>query len=144
MQWYQRVIHLTARRRGFHLVTGEVVEQLPELVRVRTGLLHLFIQHTSASLVINENASPDVRHDLEQQLRDVVPDGPHHYQHVHEGADDMSAHIKSCLLGSGLTIPIGDGSLLLGTWQGIYLGEHRNNGGARTVVATIFGSSQVG
>jgi secondary thiamine-phosphate synthase enzyme len=139
MQWYRRVVQLQPRRRGFHLVTDEIVAQLPELARLRTGLLHLFIQHTSASLVINENASPDVRRDLERQLQDIVPDGPHHYEHVHEGPDDMSAHVKSCLLGSGLTIPIGGGSLLLGTWQGIYLGEHRNNGGARTIVATMLG-----
>jgi secondary thiamine-phosphate synthase enzyme len=141
MEWWQRFIKLKPRGRGFHLITDEVVSQLPELAQVQTGLLHLFIQHTSASLVINENASPDVRRDLERQLREIVPDGPHHYEHTYEGTDDMSAHIKSSLLGSGLTIPISSGSLMLGTWQGIYLGEHRNNGGPRSVIATIFGKS---
>jgi secondary thiamine-phosphate synthase enzyme len=136
--WVQRIITLKPRPRGFHIVTNEVVGQLPELHDIQVGLLHLFIQHTSASLTINENVSPDVRRDLERHLREVVPDGAPHYEHTHEGDDDMPAHIKASLLGSGLTIPIGKGALLLGTWQGIYLGEHRDHGGARTVVATIY------
>jgi secondary thiamine-phosphate synthase enzyme len=135
--WIQRIIRLKPRNRGFHLITNEVVAQIQELSRVGVGILHLFIQHTSASLVINENVSPEVRRDLERHLRELVPDGPHHYEHTLEGADDMPAHIKSSLFGSSVTIPIGQGLLLLGTWQGIYLGEHRDDGGARTIIATI-------
>ena len=141
MPWIQRIIRLKPRSRGFHVITNEVVAQLPELSRIDVGLLNLFIQHTSASLAINENVSPEVRRDLERHLRELVPDGPHHYEHTLEGADDMSAHIKASLLGPSVTIPIGQGSLLLGTWQGIYLGEHRDDGGARTIVATIFGGA---
>ena len=139
MAWIQRIIRLNARSRGFHVITDEVVAQFPELSKIHVGIPHLFIQHTSASLVINENVSPEVRRDLEQHLRDLVPDGPHHYEHTLEGADDMPAHIKASMLGSSLAIPIGRGALLLGTWQGIYLGEHRDDGGARTIVATISG-----
>jgi secondary thiamine-phosphate synthase enzyme len=139
MAWIQRIIRLKARSRGFHVITDEVVAQFPELSKIHVGILHLFIQHTSASLVINENVSPEVRRDLERHLRELVPDGPHHYEHTLEGADDMPAHIKASMLGSTLTIPIGRGALLLGTWQGIYLGEHRDDGGARTIVATISG-----
>jgi len=137
--WIQRQILLKARPRGFHLVTAELLAQLPELARLRVGLAHFFIQHTSASLLINENADPDVRADLENHLRRLVPDGAPHFIHRDEGADDMPGHVKSSMLGSGLTVPIGEGRLLLGTWQGIYLGEHRERGGARTVVATLFG-----
>ena len=121
------------------MITDEVVAQLPELSKIETGILHLFIQHTSASIVINENVSPEVRSDLERHLRELVPDGPHHYEHTLEGADDMPAHIKSALLGSSVTIPIGQGRLLLGAWQGIYLGEHRDDGGPRKIVATLSG-----
>ena len=141
MQWIQRIIRLRPRSRGFHVITDEVIGQLPELRQVETGTLHLFIQHTSASLSINENVSPEVRSDLEQQLDEIVPEGPHNYDHTLEGNDDMPAHIKASLIGSSLTIPVGKGELLLGTWQGIYLGEHRNHGGARTVVATLSGQS---
>jgi secondary thiamine-phosphate synthase enzyme len=139
MQWTQRLIKLRERARGFHVVTDEIVRQLPELTQIETGMLHLFIQHTSASLIINENVSPDVRRDLETQMGELVPEGPHHYEHTLEGNDDMPAHIKASLLGSGLTIPVGRGALLLGAWQGIYLGEHRNHGGPRNVVATLWG-----
>ena len=139
MPWIQRIVRLKPRSRGFHLITNEVVSQLPELNNIEVGVLHLFIQHTSASLAVNENVSPEVRRDLERHLRELVPDGPHHYEHTLEGEDDMPAHIKAALLGSSLTIPIAQGALLLGTWQGIYLGEHRDNGSARTVVATIYG-----
>jgi secondary thiamine-phosphate synthase enzyme len=139
MPWTQRIIRLKARRRGFHLITDEVMVQLPEIRTIEVGVLHLFIQHTSASLAINENVSPEVRRDLEQHLRELVPDGPHHYEHTLEGADDMPAHIKASLLGSSLTIPVGRGALLLGTWQGIYLGEHRDDGDARIIVATLTG-----
>ena len=139
MPWIQRIVRLKPRSRGFHLITNEVVAQLPELSNIQVGVLHLFIQHTSASLAVNENVSPEVRRDLDRHLRELVPDGPHHYEHTLEGEDDMPAHIKAALLGSSLTIPIAQGALLLGTWQGIYLGEHRDNGGARTIVATISG-----
>src|SRR5689334_19087604 len=139
MKWIQRTFALRPRPRGFHLVTEEILSRLPEIREIETGLLHLFIQHTSASLSINENASPDVRSDLERHLKELVPEGPHNYEHTHEGADDMPAHIKASLLGSSVTVPIGHGALLLGTWQGIYLGEHREDGGARTIVATISG-----
>lgn len=137
--WLQKTIVLKPRPRGFHLVTGEVLGQLPELRRFRVGLAHFFIQHTSASLTINENADPDVRRDLEAQLRHLAPDGAAHYLHRLEGPDDMPAHIKASLLGSSVTVPIGEGRLLLGTWQGIYLGEHRIDGGSRSLVATLSG-----
>ena len=139
MEWIQHIIRLKARPRGFHVITNEVVSMVPELREIQIGLLNLFIQHTSASLLINENASPDVRRDLERQLQEIAPDGPHHYEHNAEGPDDMPAHIKTALLGNSVTIPIRNGALLLGTWQGIYLGEHRNDGGNRTIVATLTG-----
>ncbi len=139
IMWIQHQIVLKSRPRGFHLVTDELLAQLPELSRLRVGLAHFFIRHTSASLVINENADPDVRVDLENHLRRLAPDGTAHYIHRDEGPDDMPGHIKSSLLGSGLTIPVKEGRLLLGTWQGIYLGEHREHGGRREVVATLFG-----
>lgn len=139
MEFLQKTIRLKSRPRGFHVVTREIAEHLPEIRGFRVGLLHLFIQHTSASLTINENVSPDVRSDLEEHLNQIVPEDAPYYEHTIEGSDDMPAHIKSSLLGSGLTIPVGEGRLLLGTWQGIYLGEHRNHGGARTVIATIIG-----
>jgi secondary thiamine-phosphate synthase enzyme len=140
MKWYQKTFALQARPRGFHVVTREVLEHLPELREIEIGLLHLFIQHTSASLTINENVSPDVRGDLERQLNWLAPENAPYYEHTLEGADDMPAHIKASLLGSGVTIPIGQGKLLLGTWQAIYLGEHRNPGGARRLVATLYGT----
>ncbi len=139
--WYQSVLELQPRSRGFHLVTDEVVQALPDLARVQTGLLHLLLQHTSASLLITENADPDVRGDLERHFRQLAPEGAPHYRHTQEGADDMPAHIKSVLLGTSLTLPVRDGRLALGTWQGICLGEHRDNGGARRVLATIHGTS---
>lgn len=142
MHWIQRIIRLEPRPRGFHVITREIVAQLPELRQIEIGLLHLFIQHTSASLTINENVSPGVRRDMEQHLEELVPEGPHHYEHTLEGNDDMPAHIKASLVGSSVTIPVGQGALLLGTWQGIYLGEHRDHGGARTVVATLSGQSR--
>ncbi len=139
MHWSQKIITLKPRARGFHVVTREVLEHLPELREIEIGFLQLFIQHTSASLTINENVSADVRGDLERHLNKMVPENAPYYEHDYEGADDMPAHIKASLLGSGLTIPIGRGKLLLGTWQGIYLGEHRNHGGTRQIVATLFG-----
>ncbi len=139
MYWSQKIITLKPRARGFHVVTREVLEQLPELREIEVGFLQLFIQHTSASLTINENVSTDVRGDLERHLNKIIPENAPYYEHDYEGADDMPAHIKASLLGSGLTIPIGRGKLLLGTWQGIYLGEHRNHGGTRQIVATLLG-----
>jgi len=138
MPWHQRTLELAARPRGFHLVTADVLASLPELAQVRTGLLHLFLQHTSASLSINENADPDVPLDLETSLSAIAPeDFP--YRHTCEGPDDMPAHVKSALLGCSVSIPIHEGRLRLGTWQGIYLCEHRAHGGRRRVVATIWG-----
>jgi len=137
--WKQKTIRLQAKPRGFHLVTREVVDQLPELAGFRIGLAHFFIQHTSASLSINENADPDVRRDMEAHFNHFVPENQSYYAHTLEGTDDMPAHIKSSTLGCSLSIPIRDGRLLLGMWQGIYLGEHRNRAGCRTVVATMQG-----
>ena len=139
--WSQKTLTLKPRPRGFHLVTRELVEQLPELGRIQVGLAHFFILHTSASLTLNENADPDVRRDLETHLRHLVPDGAGHYVHVLEGPDDMPAHIKASLMGASVTVPIAQGRLRLGTWQGIYLGEHRDHGGSRQVVATLQGES---
>jgi secondary thiamine-phosphate synthase enzyme len=138
--WVQRMIELEPRPRGFHLVTREVLEALPELADVHTGLLHLLIQHTSASLSLNENASPDVRRDLETWFDQAVPERAPYWTHTVEGPDDMPAHVKAALLGPSLTIPVAGGELALGTWQGIYLCEHRDRGGSRSVVATLLGS----
>jgi secondary thiamine-phosphate synthase enzyme len=135
----QKEIVLQSRKRGFHLVTSEILALLPELSSVRAGILHLFIQHTSASLTMNENADPSVRRDMERHFNELAPENAPYYTHDEEGPDDMPAHIKSSLLGSSLTIPVTDGSLNLGTWQGIYLCEHRDRGGSRTVIATIMG-----
>jgi secondary thiamine-phosphate synthase enzyme len=130
---------LKPRPRGFHLVTREVEEALGELASVGAGLCHLFLQHSSASLTLNENTDPAVREDFEAQARRLAPDGAPHYRHALEGPDDLPAHFKASLFGSGLIIPIADGRLALGTWQGIYLGEHREHAGPRRVVATILG-----
>jgi len=136
--WHQQTLTLGAKARGFHLVTDEIVTQLTRLADVQTGLLHLLLQHTSASLTLNENCDPTVRSDMEQHfLRHVPESAP--YQHDYEGADDMPAHIKSSLLGVSLLIPVNRGRLQLGTWQGIWLGEHRVHGGARRIVATLQG-----
>ncbi len=139
MGWAQKEFALSPKRRGFHLVTSEVMGHLPEIRSVGKGVLHLFIKHTSASLTLNENADPSVRGDMEGHFNQAVPENAPYYEHVTEGSDDMPAHIKASILGSSVTIPISDGQLNLGTWQGIYLCEHRNSGGAREVVATIFG-----
>jgi secondary thiamine-phosphate synthase enzyme len=138
MSWDQKQITLTARRRGFHLITKEVLEAIPEIANFRTGLLQIFIRHTSASLTINENADSDVQRDLESSLNNLAPeDFP--YVHTIEGPDDMPAHVKASLMGSSVTIPIADGRLLLGTWQGIYLCEHRNRAAGRSLVLTLWG-----
>jgi secondary thiamine-phosphate synthase enzyme len=139
MIWAQRRISLSSRPRGFHLVTREVVDAMPELGGVRVGMLHLLIQHTSASLALNENASPDVRRDFETWANQAVPEDTPYWTHTTEGPDDMPAHIKSALFGPSLTLPVADGSLALGTWQGIYLCEHRDRGGDRQVMATLWG-----
>ena len=139
--WLQRELTLEPRPRGFHLVTGEVLSQLPELQEVGVGLLHLLIRHTSASLTLNEDASPEVRRDFEAWFSDAVPERSALWTHTLEGSDDMPAHIKASLLGPSLTLPIGEGRLALGTWQGIYLCEHRNLGGARSLIATVWGET---
>lgn len=136
--WLQREITLEPRPRGFHLVTAEVQRALPELAEVRIGLCHLFIRHTSASLTLNENASPDVRRDFRTWFDQAVPERLD-WEHSLEGPDDMPAHIKAALLGPALSLPIADGRLALGTWQGIYLCEHRDHGGARSLVVTLNG-----
>ena len=139
--WVQRAIELDARPRGFHLVTREIVDAVPELGELQVGLLHLLIQHTSASLALNENASADVRRDFSAWFDRAVPEGASYWTHTLEGEDDMPAHIKAALLGPSLTLPVARGRLALGTWQGIYLCEHRDRGGSRTVVATAWGES---
>ena len=137
--WTQKTIQLKARARGFHLITREIEQALPELADVSVGLLHVFIQHTSASLTINENADPTVRVDFEEVFSRLVPENQPYYKHNDEGPDDLPAHIKSSLLGPSLTIPVTDGRLALGTWQGIYLCEHRDYGGSRRLVLTLHG-----
>lgn len=140
MAWYQKSLQLPAFRRGFHLITDRVVAALHELPSIRVGLLHVFIQHTSASLTINENADPDVPADLEASLNSIAPED-FDYTHTIEGPDDMPAHVKAALLGSSVSIPIQDGRLLLGTWQGIYLCEHRNRASGRRLVLTLQGET---
>ncbi len=137
--WIQRAIRLQARPRGFHLITGELLEALPELRSLEVGMLHLLIQHTSASLTLNENASPDVRRDFETWFSRAVPERAEYWTHTLEGDDDMPAHIKAALLGPSLTLPVSSGRPALGTWQGIYLCEHRERGGSRSVMATAWG-----
>ncbi|CAH6869995.1 UPF0047 protein YjbQ [Vibrio chagasii] len=137
--WIQKTIHLNAQKRGFHLITDEIEQQIHEMSSLSVGLLHLFIQHTSASLTLNENADPTVRSDMEAHFNKFVPERAPYYKHTYEGDDDMPAHIKASTLGNSVTIPITNGRLALGTWQGIYLGEHRDYGGSRTVVVTIQG-----
>jgi secondary thiamine-phosphate synthase enzyme len=137
--WLQRTIRLEPRARGIHLVTGEVLGALPELGDFEVGMLQLLIQHTSASLALNENASPEVRRDLDAWLDRAVPEGASYWTHVLEGDDDMPAHVKAALMGPSLTLPLRGGAPALGTWQGIFLCEHRDHGGARQVVATAWG-----
>lgn len=142
VHFFQKSFTLTPKSRGFHLVTDEITVQIAgELRDVKTGILHVFIQHTSASLTINENADPTVRQDFETHFNRAVPEDTSLYRHTLEGTDDMTSHIKSSVLGSSVSIPVTDGRLNLGTWQGIYLCEHRNNGGRRKVVVTGWGST---
>ena len=136
--WFQRQITLRPRERGFHLVTREIVDAVPELADLRVGLAHIFIRHTSASLTLNENASPDVRRDFETWFSRAVSESDR-WEHALEGPDDMPAHIKASLLGPSLTLPVADGRLALGTWQGVYLCEHRDHGGPRDLVVTLHG-----
>lgn len=142
MLWFQNTLTLSARTRGFHLITREVLQAIPEISQIKTGMLNVFIQHTSASVTLNENASPDVRRDFERYFNQAVPDSTPYFEHDDEGPDDMPAHIKSSQLGASLNIPIQDGRPALGTWQGIYLGEHRDRGGSRRLVITVFGQGK--
>ena len=137
--WIQRALRLEARPRGVHLITREVLDALPELGEMRTGMLNVFIRHTSASLALNENASPDVRRDLDAWLDDAVREDAPYWTHVSEGPDDMPAHVKSIIVGPSLMVPVAGGRPALGTWQGIYLLEHRDHGGAREIVLTAWG-----
>lgn len=140
MASWQQQIQLKPRSRGFHLIDSEVLQQLPKLASSNIGILHLFIQHSSASLTINENADPTVRTDMEAHFNKFVPENAPYYRHTYEGPDDMPAHIKASTLGSSISIPVNNGQLLLGTWQGIYLGEHRDHGGSRRLIATFTGN----
>jgi secondary thiamine-phosphate synthase enzyme len=140
-EWHQIEVVLRARARGFHLISQEITDQVPEIGRYRLGLAHIFIQHTSASLAINESADPSVRSDMERHFNHMVPEQAPYYIHTYEGPDDMPAHIKAVLLGSSLTVPIRDGRFRMGTWQGIYLCEHRDRGGRRRLVVTLHGQT---
>lgn len=137
--WLQKPIRLQEKSRGFHLVSDEILEALPEISTIKVGLLHLFLQHTSASLSINENADSSVRRDMEAHFNQLAPEDAPYFEHTYEGSDDMPAHIKSALLGCEVSLPVAQGRLQLGTWQGIYLGEHRNSASARTLIATLAG-----
>lgn len=139
--WIQRQIKLQPKTRGFHLIDGELLEHFPEITTIMIGLAHFFIQHTSASLAVNENADPTVRVDMENYFSHAVPENESYFQHTLEGSDDMPAHIKAVSIGGSLSIPIEKGRLALGIWQGIYVGEHRNHGGSRSVLVTLHGQS---
>lgn len=139
MKIYQQPILLREKKRGYHLITSDIVNAFPQIAEIKTGICQVFIQHTSASLTINENADPTVRHDFEVFFDKTVPENDPDYLHDDEGSDDMPAHLKSALLDTSLTIPIRNGRLALGTWQGIYLCEHRNYGGARSIMLTAWG-----
>lgn len=141
--WLQKQLQLTPKPRGFHLVTTEILQQLPEISTIQTGLAHFFLQHTSASLTINENADASVRSDMESYFNVQVPEDAPYFQHTYEGSDDMPAHIKSSILGCELTVPVRGGALELGTWQGLYLGEHRDSGGSRRLLVTLQGTEQI-
>ena len=141
MNWIQKEIRLPPKPRGFHLITDEILNKISEIKSINIGLMNLFIKHTSASLIINEDADPTVRMDFESHFNQIVPEKQGYYSHTMEGPDDMPAHLKSSILGSSINIPIENGLLSLGTWQGVYLCEHRNRGGGRKIVATINGDS---
>lgn len=139
MKVIQKEITLSPKHRGFHIITGEIRNNIPEIKAIRSGLAQIFIQHTSASLSINENADPAVRSDMEKHFNKMVPENAGYYEHTSEGPDDMTSHIKAALIGSSIIVPVSDGEFNLGTWQGIYLCEHRNHGGRRKVVVTVIG-----
>lgn len=139
MSIIQKEIIIEQKSRGFHIITKEILRQVPEIRNISKGTVHIFIQHTSASLTINENADPDVRSDFEKHFNKLAPENAPYYDHNSEGADDMPAHLKSSILGSSVTVPITKGDFNLGTWQGIYLCEHRNHGGRRRLIITISG-----
>lgn len=139
--WLQKQVQLPPYQRGFHLITEEITKNLPELAQCKTGLCHVFIQHTSASLTLNENADPNVRHDMETFSNHYIPENEEYFLHIIEGSDDMPAHIKSSLFGADVMIPITNGSLALGTWQGVWLGEHRDRGGNRNLIITLQGDA---
>ncbi len=140
--WIQKEITIDPKPRGFHLITDEVIMGCPDMQKIEAGIMQVFIKHTSASLTINEDADPTVRSDFESHFNQMVPENAPYYQHTFEGSDDMPAHLKSSILGSSVNIPITNGKLNLGTWQGIYLCEHRNHGGSRRLVVTIQGESR--
>jgi secondary thiamine-phosphate synthase enzyme len=139
MTWFQREFRLRPYPRGFHLITSEIEQQLPEILQIRAGLLHIFIKHTSASLTLNENADPTVRIDFERHINELVPEDQPYYTHTLEGSDDMPAHIKASLMGSSLMLPVSRGNLNLGTWQGVYLCEHRDRAQGRILLLTLQG-----
>jgi secondary thiamine-phosphate synthase enzyme len=141
MAWFQEEISLSPKQRGFHLITDEILRKMPDIGQIEVGLAHIFIKHTSASLAINENADPSVRRDLESHFNQLAPENASHYTHVFEGSDDMPAHIKAVLLGSSVSVPISRGRFNLGTWQGVYLCEHRDRGGRRRLVVTVMGKT---
>lgn len=141
MNWVQKQITLSPKPRGFHLVTSEIESQVPEIRGFQVGFAHFFIQHTSASLTINENADPTVREDMESYFNEAIPEGTPYFIHTDEGPDDMPAHVKSAILGSGVLVPIAGGRLALGTWQGIYLGEHREHAAGRRLMVTLVGET---
>jgi secondary thiamine-phosphate synthase enzyme len=142
MKFIQKEFYLKERSRGFHIITGEILNNIQEISEINTGIANIFIKHTSASLSINENADPDVRTDMETHFNEMVPEDKPYYLHTAEGPDDMTSHIKTSILGSSLSIPVTDGRLNLGTWQGIYLCEHRDQGGRRKIVVTVFGDGK--
>ncbi len=139
MKCVQKEFSLKSRGRGFHLITDEILDQVDEIQDIKTGIAHIFIKHTSASLTLNENADPTVRKDMETHFNKMVPEDAPYYEHNTEGSDDMPAHIKSAILGSSVSVPVKNGDFNLGTWQGVYLCEHRNRGGGRKIVVTVFG-----
>jgi len=140
MNWIQKEITIHSKPRGFHLITAEIVNKLPEISDINVGIAHIFIKHTSAGLTINENADPSVRRDFESHFNRMVPEDSSLFEHTLEGTDDMTSHLKSSLLGQSITIPITNGRFNFGTWQGIYLCEHRNFGGSRKLVITVYGA----
>jgi secondary thiamine-phosphate synthase enzyme len=142
MAWYQTTFRLPAFQRGFHLITDLVEKGTPELKKIEVGLAHVFIHHTSASLTLNEDADPTVRADFERYFNHVVPENAPYFRHTYEGPDDMPAHLKASLLGHAVMVPVADGRLKLGAWQGIYLGEHRDHAGGRTITVTVYGRAR--